>query len=169
MPLAPRLLGWLVPILLLTATLAANSPSEAPTVRSAVSGQSGATFTDWMPEIALQEPIPAPPTTTTTEPAPEPPPTQVVRSEPPRTVPNNSGDVWWQLALCESGGRQDASGGGGLYLSYFQWLLSTWHSVGGPGDPRDHSYDEQLVYAKALQARSGWGQWPGCARRLGLL
>ena len=27
----------------------------------------------------------------------------------------------------------------------------------------------QLQAAKRLQARSGWGQWPSCARRLGLL
>ena len=98
---------------------------------------------------------------------------QAVRAVPQRVGGGSEvvedGDVWWQLALCESGGRQDAYNPAGPYLSYFQWLLSTWRSLGGPGDPRDSSYEVQVGFAQALQARSGFGQWPACARKLGLL
>lgn len=79
-----------------------------------------------------------------------------------------TGDVWHALALCESGMRQSATSPNGLYLSYFQWLLSTYRSVGGVGDPRTVPYETQVVLAKRLQARSGWGQWPRCSRKLGL-
>lgn len=77
-------------------------------------------------------------------------------------------DVWAALARCESGMRQDAVSSNGLYLSYFQWTLPTWRSVGGVGDPRTVGYDTQVELAKRLQARSGWGQWPACSRKLGL-
>ena len=36
------------------------------------------------------------------------------------------------------------------------------------GNPVDYDYGTQLAAAQRLQARSGWGQWPHCARRLGL-
>jgi hypothetical protein len=84
----------------------------------------------------------------------------------PRTAPP-AGDVWHALAQCESTMRQEAVGEG-KYLSYFQWDPATWRSVGGEGDPRDASYGEQVERAKQLQARSGWGQWPRCSRKLGL-
>jgi hypothetical protein len=77
------------------------------------------------------------------------------------------GDVWAALARCESGGRNIVSSNG-LYYGYFQFLVSTWHSVGGTGVPTDHSYGEQLHRAQILQARAGWRQWPACARALGL-
>lgn len=77
-------------------------------------------------------------------------------------------DVWARLAMCESGMRQGATSANGLYLSYFQWLMSTWKSVGGVGDPRTVPYETQVVLAKRLQARSGWDQWPRCSRKLGL-
>lgn len=83
---------------------------------------------------------------------------------PPRS---SGGDVWAALARCESSMRQDAVGEG-KYLSYFQWAVPTWRSVGGEGDPRDASYDVQVQLAKRLQARNGWGQWPRCSRKLGL-
>lgn len=77
-------------------------------------------------------------------------------------------DVWHALAVCESGMRQNAVSADGLYLSFFQWALPTWRSVGGVGDPRTVGYDTQVELAKRLQARSGWGQWPRCSRKLGL-
>lgn len=87
---------------------------------------------------------------------------------PGRAPAAPSGDVWWRLALCESGGNQRAYNPAGPFYSYFQWMLGTWRSVGGQGDPRDASYEEQVVRAQTLQRRSGWGQWPHCARKLGL-
>ena len=74
--------------------------------------------------------------------------------------------IWWKLALCESGGTNANTGNG--YFGYFQFLPSTWRSVGGSGLPTDHSYATQVATAQRLQARSGWGQWPSCSRQLGL-
>lgn len=87
---------------------------------------------------------------------------------PPTATSPVTGDVWHALAVCESGMRQEATSPNGLYLSYFQWSLPTWRSVGGVGDPRTVPYETQVVLAKRLQARSGWGQWPRCSQRLGL-
>lgn len=88
---------------------------------------------------------------------------------PPRPRVRPSGDVWSALAACESGGNPSAHGGGGRYHGAFQFSLATWRSLGYGGDPHEHPYEVQLEAARRLQARSGWGQWPGCARRLGLI
>lgn len=74
----------------------------------------------------------------------------------------NLDDDFARLAQCESGGNPRAvnpSGAG--YYGLYQFSLSTWRSVGGSGNPIDASPEEQLMRAKMLQARSGWGQW-GC-------
>jgi hypothetical protein len=89
-------------------------------------------------------------------------------SSSPSSPPASSGDIWWQLALCESGGRQHAHSPSGTYHSFFQWSLATWRSLGMAGDPHDYPYGVQLEAAKRLQARSGWGQWPACSAKLGL-
>ncbi|GAB2456131.1 resuscitation-promoting factor [Xylanimonas ulmi] len=80
-----------------------------------------------------------------------------------------AGDVWAALAQCESGGRVDAVSSNGLYYGLYQFTVSTWQSVGGSGLPSQASAEEQTQRAQALQARSGWGQWPACSRKLGLL
>lgn len=81
-------------------------------------------------------------------------------------APAASGDVWGRLRNCESSdGRSSASG---RYHGYFQFDQQTWNSVGGSGNPGAASYDEQLMRAKMLQARRGWGPWPACSKALGL-
>ncbi|QAY64640.1 DUF348 domain-containing protein [Xylanimonas allomyrinae] len=80
-----------------------------------------------------------------------------------------TGDVWAALAQCESGGRADAVSANGLYHGLYQFTVSTWQAVGGSGLPSQASPEEQTQRAQALQTRSGWGQWPACARKLGLL
>lgn len=77
-----------------------------------------------------------------------------------------SGDVWERLARCESG-MTNANTGNGFY-GYFQFTLSTWHGMGMAGSPTDYDYGTQKSVAQRLQARSGWGQWPACSRKLGL-
>ena len=77
--------------------------------------------------------------------------------------------VWDRLAKCESGGNPRAVSSSGTYHGLFQFSVATWRSVGGSGLPSEASPAEQLQRAQALQARSGWGQWPACARKLGLL
>lgn len=86
-------------------------------------------------------------------------------------VPRNSAsesdnsNVWARLAECESSNTNVV---GGRYSGYFQFDDTTWHSVGGTGRASDHSYEEQLDRAKALQVRSGWGRWPACSRKIGV-
>lgn len=76
--------------------------------------------------------------------------------------------VWAALAACESGGRWhlDARYDGGL-----QFDPPTWLSVRADDDPPFAylaSPERQIAAAQRLQARSGWGQWPRCSRKLGL-
>ena len=76
-------------------------------------------------------------------------------------------DVWAQLAQCESGGRPETNTGNGFYGMY-QFTLETWQSLGGTGYPHEADAATQTAMAKKLQAQAGWGQWPGCADKLGL-
>lgn len=78
-----------------------------------------------------------------------------------------TGDVWSKLAFCEAGGRPDTNTGNGFYGMY-QFTLPTWRAVGGSGLPSEASAEEQTHRAQILQARSGWGQWSACSRKLGL-
>ena len=77
------------------------------------------------------------------------------------------GDVWAQLAQCESGGNPTTNTGNGFYGMY-QFTASTWASVGGSGLPSDASAEEQTMRAQILQQRAGWGQWPACTASMGL-
>ncbi|MGH9858233.1 MAG: transglycosylase family protein, partial [Acidobacteriota bacterium] len=83
-------------------------------------------------------------------------------------VSSASGDVWDRLAACESGGNWSINTGNG-YFGGLQFTLGTWQAVGGSGYPHQASRAEQINRGKILQARSGWGQWPACAAKLGLL
>ena len=121
--------------------------------------------------VAVAETLP--PTTTTTA---LPPPTTVpprasraARVARPRYTGPINDDVFIRLSWCESGGRANAVSRSGKYRGAFQFSLATWHSMGMAGDPIDYPFEVQLETAKRLQARSGWGQWPTCARRMGLL
>ncbi|MGP8059181.1 MAG: transglycosylase family protein [Acidimicrobiales bacterium] len=85
---------------------------------------------------------------------------------PPPTAP--SGGVWAALRQCESGGNYADDTGNGYYGAY-QFSLGTWLGLGYSGLPSAAPPAVQDAAAQALQARSGWGQWPACARKLGLL
>jgi hypothetical protein len=76
-------------------------------------------------------------------------------------------DVWARLRHCESGGRYDINTGNGFYGAY-QFVPSTWRGLGYRGLPHEAPPDMQDEAAQRLQARSGWGQWPACSRRLGV-
>lgn len=78
-----------------------------------------------------------------------------------------SGGAFARLRKCESGGNYAANTGNGYYGAY-QFSLSTWRSLGYGGYPHQASPATQDAAARRLQARSGWGQWPACARKLGL-
>jgi LysM repeat protein len=117
-------------------------------------------------EVLQTRPLPPAP-----KPTPKPQKTakNPVAQPAPSTAPAvASGSVWDQLAKCESGGNWAINTGNGYYGG-LQFLPSTWRAVGGQGLPHQHSREEQILRGQILQARSGWGQWPQCARKLGLL
>lgn len=76
--------------------------------------------------------------------------------------------VWVALAQCESGGRPSVISAGGRFHGLYQFSVATWRSVGGEGLPSQATPYEQRYRAVRLQARSGWGQWPACSRRIGV-
>lgn len=81
---------------------------------------------------------------------------------------------WDRLAKCESGGNWARNSGNGFYGG-LQFHPQTWNSVSkkvGLGHiPYAHlaTKEEQIKVASYLQKKSGWGQWPACAKKLGLL
>jgi hypothetical protein len=90
---------------------------------------------------------------------------RVSRSAPrPRALP--TGDLWARLRACESGGRYNINSGNGFYGAY-QFHPRTWRGLGYPGLPHQAAPEMQDEAARKLQARSGWGQWPVCSRRIG--
>ena len=78
------------------------------------------------------------------------------------------GSVWDRLAECESGGNWSINTGNGYYGG-LQFSLNSWRGVGGTGYPHEHSREEQIKRGEMLKANGGWGHWPSCAAKLGLL
>lgn len=76
-------------------------------------------------------------------------------------------DVWRRLRNCEAGGRYNADTGNGYYGAY-QFSAGTWRRLGYQGLPHQAPPEIQDEAARKLQARSGWGQWPACSRRIGV-
>jgi|GEM_PF-837927 len=103
---------------------------------------------------------------------PAPPPRAVVIMTPavvstPSAAPATNGNVWAVLRQCESGGDYSENTGNG-YFGAYQFSLATWRGLGLGGLPSQAPAAVQDQAARRLQARSGWGQWPSCARRLRL-
>lgn len=90
----------------------------------------------------------------------------VIRGSRPKY--SSQSDAFARLRQCESGGNYAANTGNGYHGAY-QFSVSTWNSMGtgyaradlAPPAVQDNA-------AMQLQARAGWGQWPACARKLGL-
>jgi len=147
----------------------ADAAAKAPGARLTLAG--GVTGGPIVPPTTVAPPPPPPPPTTVA-------PQRTVVTRAPRAsraaaapraaAANIGGDVWGALARCESGGRSDAVSRSGRYFGAFQFSLQTWRAMGMSGSPIDHPYETQLAAAQRLQARSGWGQWPHCSRKLGL-
>ena len=75
----------------------------------------------------------------------------------PQNSPEADGLNWAALARCESGGNPNAYNPAGPYYGLYQFLASTWHSVGGTGVPdRPRRSRADLPRADPLQA-----QWCG--------
>jgi LysM repeat protein len=81
-----------------------------------------------------------------------------------------SGDVWDQIAACESHGNWGINTGNGYYGG-LQFSYGTWLSNGG-GEYAERAdlatREQQIDIASRLQASRGWGPWPACTTRLGL-
>lgn len=153
-----------VPTSVPTTTSTSSSSSSTSTTTSTTSTTTTAPPVPPTPEGASDIGAPAPSGPTVD---PDDMPSPQSRStgrgaEPP------AGDVWSALADCESGGDPTTNTGNGYYGA-FQFSLATWRSVGESGLPSAHSYGHQRAAAQRLQARSGWGQWPACSRKLGLV
>ena len=75
-------------------------------------------------------------------------------------------DAFAKLRRCEAGGRYTTNSGNGYYGAY-QMTAGIWHTLGYSGLPHEAPPAVQDEAARKLQARSGWGQWPACSRRIG--
>jgi len=78
-----------------------------------------------------------------------------------------SGNVWDDLAQCESGGNWGINTGNG-FSGGLQFHPNTWAANGGTGNAADASREEQIAVAERVQASQGWGAWPACSAKLGL-
>jgi len=87
---------------------------------------------------------------------------------PPGAGGAPAGGVWAALRQCESSGNYADNTGNGYYGAY-QFALATWQGLGYSGLPSQAAPSVQDAAAAALEVRSGWGQWPACAAKLGLL
>lgn len=109
-------------------------------------------------------------TTTTSTTAPK---RHEVKAAPPKpveppTVQPVGDDIYLQLAACESG--DPTYNGPSGFDGAFQFLPSTWNSMNtGYAFAYEAPFEIQLDAAKRLIARSGWSQFPMCARKLGML
>ncbi|GAB3521508.1 transglycosylase family protein [Arthrobacter monumenti] len=116
------------------------------------------------------EPEPAP----KPEPAPEPEPAtepETSSGSSGTTLPGPGAGVWQALADCESGGNWSINSGNGYYGG-LQFSQSSWMGAGGGKYaplPHQASPAEQIATAKVLKQSGGWGHWPSCASKLGLL
>jgi hypothetical protein len=79
--------------------------------------------------------------------------------------------TWNRLAQCESGQRWHINTGNGYYGG-LQISPSTWEGYGGRRFARNAhraTKAEQIKVAERIRRGQGWGAWPYCARKLGLL
>jgi hypothetical protein len=105
-----------------------------------------------IPAAASSAPPPAPAATPSARPA------SPGRATPVRASGGSSGGAWACIRSRESGGNYATNTGNGYYGAY-QFLLSTWRSLGGTGLPSQAPPQVQDAMAQKLQQRSGWGQW----------
>jgi uncharacterized protein YabE (DUF348 family) len=121
----------------------------------------------------VRQPVDAVVLVGTREPAPAPAPAPAPRQASTAPAPAVSGgSVWDALAQCESGGNWAINTGNGYYGG-LQFSGSTWLAYGGGQYARTAnlaSREQQIAVATRLRdATGGYGSWPGCASRLGLL
>ncbi|MGW9402509.1 ubiquitin-like domain-containing protein [Arthrobacter sp. NPDC055585] len=82
-----------------------------------------------------------------------------------------AGGAWAALAQCESGGNWHINSGNGYYGG-LQFSTQSWLGAGGGAYApvaSEATPEQQIAVAENLRANGGWGHWPSCARKLGLL
>ncbi|WP_276606326.1 resuscitation-promoting factor [Arthrobacter sp. CAU 1506] len=93
------------------------------------------------------------------------------KKRPAKVNNANVGGTWQALAECESGGNWSINTGNG-YSGGLQFSASSWLGAGG-GKYAPYAYmatpSEQIATAEVLRGNGGWGHWPACASKLGLL
>jgi hypothetical protein len=89
-----------------------------------------------------------------------------VRPEPLPAGVGPTDEQLLALRNCEAGGNYQRNSGNGYYGAY-QFHPGTWRGLGYDGMPHEAPPEMQDEAARRLIARSGWGQFPGCARRIG--
>ncbi len=83
---------------------------------------------------------------------------------PPPSGGGSHEEAWECIRQLESGGNYSDPGGGA-----YQFVDSTWQSLGYSGAAEDYPPHVQDAGARELQAREGWGPWPNTARMCGML
>lgn len=86
-------------------------------------------------------------------------------------VPGPQGGVWYLLAQCESGGNW-AENAGTIYDGGLQFHPQTWLAYGGAEFAPEAwmaTPAQQILVAERVLAGQGWGAWPSCAAKLGLI
>jgi uncharacterized protein YabE (DUF348 family) len=86
------------------------------------------------------------------------------KPKPPAYATSPDGLNWAALRKCESGGNYQSRTP--PFYGAYQFMLGTWASVGGTGNPADASPAEQDYRAQLLYKRSGRAPWPYCGRFL---
>ena len=93
------------------------------------------------------------------------------KKRPAKVNNANVGGAWQALAECESGGNWSINTGN-CYSGGLQFSASSWLGAGG-GKYAPYAYmatpSEQIATAEVLRGNGGWGHWPACASKLGLL
>ncbi len=181
-PIGPLRLAWTDRTLGAIHLESASNPSPSSPVPSAADDDThigllrpaGTRFVTMLAAWTAYQQAHAPPPPA---PTPPPPPKPAAAVSHPATIATRpvapatsaaSGGVWALLRQCESGGNYADDTGNGFYGAY-QFAAGTWHGLGYAGLPSAATPAVQDQAAQRLQARSGWGQWPACSRRLGLI
>jgi len=84
----------------------------------------------------------------------------------PEESGNAAGIGWARLRQCESGGNYAAVSPSGQYRGAYQFDVTTWHGMGGAGDPATAPPAEQDYRAQLLYNQRGAQPWPVCGQHL---
>ena len=155
----------LLPAYLLVCLIVLAAGLSAPPKRTVPATESiGLSITAWEPSDLPSPPVPEPPPQIVVESVVVQAPTQQTAVQAPLRA--SSGNVWDDLAACESGGNWATNTGNG-YSGGLQFARSTWISWGGlqyAPEAWQATREQQIAVAEG----HAWSNWPACSARLGL-